>query len=253
MDRHRERLGGTERQRDTERQTQRCREMEGDGQRHRQTDKVTERLSEREHFLGVRRCRLELVPGFSWPSSGDHWSLGLAQGALGSLLATRLQILDTFSLCGSSSEGSLGSACGQPWHPGRTGSGEKDQEDRGGGQEEGPAWRGLGHQLSCLSPLSLGWGASSTSARVTLVSPRDTQEPRRCYHPPLPCPDCTGSETKCREANAVPKEAQFLTSRAARTRHSLDRREGLESQDTEMLASAGCWPWHGPASPHPLP
>lgn len=33
----------------------------------------------------------------------------------------------------------------------------------------------------------------------------------------------------------MPKEAQFLTSRAARTRHSLDRREGLESQDAEML------------------
>ena len=70
----------------------------------------------------------------------------------------------------------------------------------------------------------------------------------------LPSPALTVRGMKrSREANAVPKEAQFLTSRAARTRHSLDRREGLESQDTEMLASAGCWPWHGPASPHPLP
>ena len=106
--------------------------------------------------LGVRRCRLELIPGFSWPSSGDHGSLGLAQGALGSLLAASLQILDTFSLCGSSSEGSLGSACGRPWHPGRTGSGEKAQEDRGGGQEEGP-----------------GGGALATSSPASAHYPRD--------------------------------------------------------------------------------
>ena len=178
--RHRE--TNTETQRDGGRRTETQTEIQ------RQKDKVTERLSEGEHSLGVRRCRLELIPGFSWPSSGDHWSLGLAQGALGSLLAASLQILDTFSLCGSSSEGSLGSACGRPWHPGRTGSGEKAQEDRGGGQEEGPAWRGLGHQLSCLSPLSPGWGAGSTLARVTLVSPRDTQAAQALLSPSPPLP-----------------------------------------------------------------
>lgn len=112
----------------------------------------------------MRWCCLELVPGFSWPLSSNHWSLGLAQGTLGSLLAASLQIVDTFSLCGSSSEGSLGSACGRPWHPGGTRSGEKAQEDRGDRQEEGPAWRGFGHQLLCLSLLSPGWGAGSTSA-----------------------------------------------------------------------------------------
>ena len=140
----------TETQRDGGRRTETRTEIQ------RQKHKVTERLSEGEHSLGVRRCRLELIPGFSWPSSGDHGSLGLAQGALGSLLAASLQSLDTFSLCGSSSEGSLGSACGRPWHPGRTGSGEKAQEDRGGGQEEGP-----------------GGGALATSSPASAHYPRD--------------------------------------------------------------------------------
>lgn len=71
------------------------------------------------------------------------------------------------------------------------------------------------------------------TARVTLVSPRILRQPRHCYHPPLPHPDCPGDGTKGREANAVPKEARFLTSRAARTRHSHDRQEDLQSQDAE--------------------
>ena len=95
-----------------DRKRQRYRDREGDRGTDRDTETQGERPSEREHSRGVRRCCLELVPGFSWPSSGDHWSLGSAQGALGSLLAASLQILDTFSLTGSSSEGSLGSACG---------------------------------------------------------------------------------------------------------------------------------------------
>lgn len=191
---------------DRERQRYRDRQTERETEAQTEIQRQGERPSEREHSRGVRRCHLELVPGFSWPSSGDHWSLGSAQGTLGSLLAASLQILDTFSLSGSSSEGSLGSACWRPWCPGGPGSGEKAQEDRGGRQEEGRA-SATSNPASARYPRDGVPAPRQPTARVTLVSPRILRQPRHCYHPPLPRPNCPGDGTKGREAKAMPKEA----------------------------------------------
>ena len=191
--RHRERLGGTERQRDTERQTDR------DAERWRETDRDTDRDTETETQSHRKTLRGGALPGSETVSAGAHpWVQlafkrrsrvsGLGPGStwlfaccqltdFGHVLLVWLKLRGQPGLSVRAALASRKDRVGResPGGPGRWAGGR-------------PWWRGLGHQLSCLSPLSPGWGAGSTLACVTLVSPRDTQAAQALLSPSPPLP-----------------------------------------------------------------
>ena len=201
--RQRETHRWTETQRETgrDRKTKRHRETntDRDAERWRETDRDTDRDTETETQSHRKTLRGGALPGSETVSAGAHpWVQlafkrrsrvsGLGPGStwlfaccqltdFGHVLLVWLKLRGQPGLSVRAALASRKDRVGResPGGPGRWAGGR-------------PWWRGLGHQLSCLSPLSPGWGAGSTLACVTLVSPRDTQAAQALLSPSPPLP-----------------------------------------------------------------